>query len=532
MDKEKTQQFKKIIAHKWYIQGFNSCANFISHASESGIVGCNKYLGYGYTKKLFIFKKDYLEYHYLENDFENIGTEFLKRFLENNNYLNEVREKDDKLNAEAKELWKEIELGKKNGLDKLNKKQALELYKKAWEAYHKSVDVGHVIEGISFVLEPMLKKKLEKALSMDRHDKMFRAIFNDLMQPSKASFINDEHLEILEITKEVLENEKTLELFNRNNINVDQIFAELGNINQEIKQKLTKHAKKFFYNQLNYYHVQSLTETDYLEEIKRLIQENSDINKKIEDEKNSYSRNNKKRAEIIGEYQFNDEIKSLIKLSVDTLHWQDDRKKFILSGVYYVGMMLDVLAKLYDIPLDMLKRYDAFDITEELLENFNEKYKEDAKKRMDKYIIYYEKQGEGKDVSIKTKIIVGDEFDEFMKIYNETILEHNDLHGTCASPGKISGVVHICKTKEDIEKFKEGKILVAAMTRPEFVPAMRKAAAIVTDEGGITCHAAIVSRELGKPCVIGTKVATKVLNDGQYVDVNANHGIVKVVDKK
>ena len=70
------------------------------------------------------------------------------------------------------------------------------------------------------------------------------------------------------------------------------------------------------------------------------------------------------------------------------------------------------------------------------------------------------------------------------------------------------------------------------MTRPEFVPAMRKAAAIVTDEGGVTCHAAIISRELGKPCIIGTKVATKALKDGQYVDVNANHGIVKVVDKK
>ena len=65
------------------------------------------------------------------------------------------------------------------------------------------------------------------------------------------------------------------------------------------------------------------------------------------------------------------------------------------------------------------------------------------------------------------------------------------------------------------------------MTTPDFVPAMGKAAAIVTDEGGITCHAAIISRELGIPCIVGTRIATKVLRDDDYVEVNANHGIIK-----
>ena len=69
------------------------------------------------------------------------------------------------------------------------------------------------------------------------------------------------------------------------------------------------------------------------------------------------------------------------------------------------------------------------------------------------------------------------------------------------------------------------------MTRPEFVQAMKKAVAVVTDEGGITCHAAIVSRELNIPCIIGTKIATQVLNNGDLVEVNANHGIVKILKK-
>ena len=67
------------------------------------------------------------------------------------------------------------------------------------------------------------------------------------------------------------------------------------------------------------------------------------------------------------------------------------------------------------------------------------------------------------------------------------------------------------------------------MTTPDFVPAMEKAAAIVTDRGGILCHAAIVSREMSKPCIIGTKIATKVLKDGDLVEVDADKGVVRKI---
>ena len=68
------------------------------------------------------------------------------------------------------------------------------------------------------------------------------------------------------------------------------------------------------------------------------------------------------------------------------------------------------------------------------------------------------------------------------------------------------------------------------MTRPEYIGAMRKAAGFITDEGGITCHAAIISREMRKPCVIGTKNATKILKDGDLVQVDAVHGVVRILE--
>ncbi len=77
----------------------------------------------------------------------------------------------------------------------------------------------------------------------------------------------------------------------------------------------------------------------------------------------------------------------------------------------------------------------------------------------------------------------------------------------------------------------KGDILVSIATDPDIVPAMKKAAAIVTEQGGVTSHAAIVSRELGTPCVIGTKIATKVFKDGDLVEVDAVKGIVKLIKK-
>ncbi|OGY29122.1 MAG: phosphoenolpyruvate synthase [Candidatus Woykebacteria bacterium RIFCSPHIGHO2_12_FULL_43_10] len=100
------------------------------------------------------------------------------------------------------------------------------------------------------------------------------------------------------------------------------------------------------------------------------------------------------------------------------------------------------------------------------------------------------------------------------------------LQGASASPGIISGPVRILTSAKDIGKLKSGEVLVAPMTNPDFVPAMRKAVAIVTDSGGKTSHAAIVSRELGIPCVVGTEKATKVLRNGQVVTVNGSTGVV------
>lgn len=105
------------------------------------------------------------------------------------------------------------------------------------------------------------------------------------------------------------------------------------------------------------------------------------------------------------------------------------------------------------------------------------------------------------------------------------------IQGNTAFLGFARGAAKIIFSPLDFKKIEEGDILISPMTQPTFTLILSKIAAIVTDEGGITCHAAIVSRELGIPCVIGTEIATKVLRDGDMVEVDATHGKVTIIKK-
>ncbi len=111
------------------------------------------------------------------------------------------------------------------------------------------------------------------------------------------------------------------------------------------------------------------------------------------------------------------------------------------------------------------------------------------------------------------------------------VQKSNLLEGKVAFAGVVQGKVRIIQTQEDSKLLKEGEILVAGMTTPAYIDAMRKAAAFVTDEGGVICHAAIVAREFRKPCVVGTKVATEILKDGDLVEVDADKGVVRILEK-
>ena len=105
------------------------------------------------------------------------------------------------------------------------------------------------------------------------------------------------------------------------------------------------------------------------------------------------------------------------------------------------------------------------------------------------------------------------------------------ISGVSAYNGNVKGKAKIILTRAQFQKLLPGDVLVASMTTPMYYSIMEKAAAFVTDEGGLLCHAAIVSREMKKPCIISTKIATKVLNDEDFIEVDADEGVIKILKK-
>lgn len=133
----------------------------------------------------------------------------------------------------------------------------------------------------------------------------------------------------------------------------------------------------------------------------------------------------------------------------------------------------------------------------------------------------------GKDaIKIRRELLKNIKKDLIEKKLNRKIQK---IKGRPANKGTATGVVKVVLDNSHLTKVKAGDVLVTSMTTPDFIAAMEKAVAFITNEGGILCHAAIVSREMNKPCIIGTKIATQVLRDGDLVEVDANKGVVKIL---
>lgn len=152
-------------------------------------------------------------------------------------------------------------------------------------------------------------------------------------------------------------------------------------------------------------------------------------------------------------------------------------------------------------------------------------YKKHIKNREANFLIYHNRLD-------KTVIFEGREVLKYLAAHRflRTETENvSEFRGQTGYKGKIRGVVKVVKANVDMIKVEPGDIIVTAMTTANLLPALEKASAFITDEGGITSHAAIIAREMRKPCIVGTKIATRILKDGMLVEVDADKGVVRII---
>lgn len=147
---------------------------------------------------------------------------------------------------------------------------------------------------------------------------------------------------------------------------------------------------------------------------------------------------------------------------------------------------------------------------------------EELKERYQGVAVFYKNGGE--------KVIFGKKFIDFKEELISRLMKQR-IKGTPAYLGKAKGVVRVVLDPFKVKEFNQGDILVTGMTRPDYLPLMKKSAAFITDAGGMLSHAAIMARELKKPCIVGAEIATKILKDGDIVEVDAKEGAVNILKR-
>ncbi len=211
-----------------------------------------------------------------------------------------------------------------------------------------------------------------------------------------------------------------------------------------------------------------------------------------------------------------------IKASQHFSYQRDIRKKIHQKSFYYQALLLEKISHFTNFTRNELEYLRKEQITIKNLSD-KKKLKTIIKKQKKDLLFCWVKNKGGIYIS-------GDKATKIYKKYSSLLkLNEGQLQGQTACKGIAKGKVKIIFNTHQKTTFKKGNVLVTGMTAPNFLPLMKKASAIITEQGGVTCHAAIISRELNIPCIIGTKVATKVLKDGDLVEVDANKGIIKLL---
>lgn len=214
-------------------------------------------------------------------------------------------------------------------------------------------------------------------------------------------------------------------------------------------------------------------------------------------------------------------VKKLLEILQMTATIQDVRKAESLMWISGAEKLLKEVSRRTDIQFKYLLNASWTEIADKKIDQ------SELEKRISQVIFHWHSNGES--------IYVNDRAEKIKEEYLKTIVgdtkDIKELKGVAASSGIAKGKATVVLNVSQFAKVKKGDILITVMTRPEYLSVMHLAAAFVTDEGGITSHAAIVAREMKKPCIIATKIATKVLKDGDSVEVDANNGIVRILEK-
>lgn len=393
----------------------------------------------------------------------------------------------------------------------LKKKSNLELYKlyKDYLAWQSKVYNCALLPVYLDLYKPHLTsylvEHLYKKVKKYQYNRTAKECFALLTVPPQLSKVQQEEIALLKIAGKI----KKKKFSNKD-------------LPKKSLSRVKNHIKRYKYMGYNF-EGPAFSESYFWRRLKELVRDKIKPEAKIKAVLQEKYQAKKIHQQLVKDLKIDLKHQKLLAVTQGFIYSKDYRKMSLVQSYYEIEPLLREISKRLKLSLAEVRNCLLDEVRQMLIGKL--KKPKDLAKRMTGCLFVVI------DGKLPGQVFIDKRFTE-MKRYllkKEDLTEVNYFHGQTACLGRARGTVKIINTVKDLPKMKQGDILVSNMTNPDLVPAMKKASAIITDLGGVTCHAAIVSRELKIPCVIGTKVATKVLKDGDKVMVDATNGEVRKV---
>ncbi|MFH1207176.1 MAG: PEP-utilizing enzyme [Patescibacteria group bacterium] len=358
----------------------------------------------------------------------------------------------------------------------------------------------------AYELESLVRKELPNI-----REGQVLEITRVMATPAHLSFMEQERQEILQIALGLYPRKRLL------------LRLKICDIDMHWQKALNVLSRRFYWTNNSYATVLRLSAEHFFAKVKEEVKYKSykEITRELISLRTKVKRLSKTHRQLEKKYRFSRSLMQHFKLVQFFGEWIDERKTYMLRGNDCLNQYCLEIAKRFRLPVHDVRYYLPIDVKNLLLHG-KKLGRKHIRGRQTLSVYFIEKKGQ---TAVPTVYYGQQARKIFHTIQSQFQLKKGVVAGQVASAPvkKFSGIVQVVKDVHK-EKFVPGRILVASMTRPDFVPLLRKATAIVTDEGGLTCHAAIISRELKLPCIIGTKNATIEFRTGDKVTMDLQSG--------
>ena len=370
-------------------------------------------------------------------------------------------------------------------LSKKAEKELSGLFSLLLARYQYLYALGAYIEPVATYIEAELSKKVKD-----------KELLSAITAATFTSFSKQEHEELLKIAAKSVNG-------------------------ADVSKDIDAHAAQYFWMENNYFETKILPIAHFEKRIQELAKERPEDALKKMKMADADARRKKQQAILKAGLEGDEKYLVLVRLLSQFGWFQDYRKEKIMQANHCIDVLLSEVSRRTGIPLMQLK-YSLPNEFEEILAG---KITRDALEvRMRNCIFVWEEGKAAFEFETGEQARKTEE-----KIFGKSKIEFTgELSGMGACKGHAIGIAFVTNDAKEAARMPKGHILISAMTSPDFVMAMKRAGAIVTDWGGTTCHAAIVSREFGIPCIVGTNKASKVFKSGELVEVDADKGIIRL----